>query len=516
MSSLPPPVNEHSRVAILGAGFGGLGMAIRLLETGRNDFTIFEKAAGVGGTWRENTYPGCACDIASHLYSFSFEQDSGWSRTYAQQPEILRYLERVAAKHNLSDRIRFHTEIVRLDWDDGCRHWRLTAADGRRFTADVVVAGVGGLHVPRVPEIPGLESFVGPAFHSARWRHDVDLADKLVAVIGTGASAIQIIPAIAPQVARLLVFQRTPPWVLPRHDRPVSRRARWAFDHVPGMQRLWRTLLYIESETIAIGFTLWPWLLGSWQRESLALLARHIKDPALRAALTPQYTMGCKRVLLSDDYYPALARDNVEVTTAKITAIRPHSIVTADGVERPVDVLVLATGFRTFNPATEIDIRGRGGRRLADGWAAGPEAYNGLMVAGYPNLFLLMGPNSGLGHNSIVFMLEAQVRYVLSCLELLETGQFPEIDVRPDVQQSFNEWVQRRFVRTVWGSTAGSASTVWSWRRPCSTWYRDPSGRLSALWPGFSASYWWRLRRAEPRDFSVASTTSPATADSPH
>jgi cation diffusion facilitator CzcD-associated flavoprotein CzcO len=491
-----PPESEHTRVAILGAGFGGMGMAIRLLESGRHDFTIFEKAGGVGGTWRENTYPGCACDIPSHLYSFSFEQDSGWSRTYAPQPEILEYLRRVATRHGLTERIRFHTEIVQLDWDHDRRLWRLTAADGRTFTADVVVAGVGGLHVPRVPEISGLETFAGPAFHSARWRHDVDLAGKRVAVIGTGASAIQIIPAIAPQVARLLVFQRTPPWVLPRHDRLVSRPARWAFEHVPGAQRLWRAMLYMESESIAIGFTLWPWLLGSWQRQSLALLARHIREPALRAALTPHYAMGCKRVLLSDDYYPTLARDNVEVSTETIAAIRPNSIVTADGVERPVDVIVLATGFRTFNPATEIDIRGRDGRRLADDWAAGPEAYNGLMVAGYPNLFLLMGPNSGLGHNSIVFMLEAQVRYVLSCLELVEQGRLPFIDVRPAVQRSFNEWIQRRFLRTVWVSTAAS------WRRPCTTWYRDPAGRLSALWPGFSASYWWRLRRADLRDFA--------------
>ncbi len=507
MASLLPSATDHTRVAILGAGFGGLGMAIQLLETGRSEFTIFEKAAGVGGTWRENTYPGCACDIASHLYSFSFEQDSGWSRTYAPQPEILRYLERVTAKHSLTDRIRFNTEIMRLDWDNAERRWQLTATDGRTFTADIIVAGVGGLHVPRIPELPGLETFAGPAFHSARWRHDVDFAGKRVAVIGTGASAIQIIPAIAPQVKRLLVCQRTPPWVLPRHDRKVSRWARWAFDHVPGMQRLWRTLLYMESETIAIGFTLWPWLLGSWQRESLAHLARHIKDPALRAAVTPQYTMGCKRVLLSDDYYPALARDNVDVTTEKIIAIRPQGIVTADCVERPADVLVLATGFRTFNPATEIDIRGRGGRRLADDWATGPEAYNGLMVAGYPNLFLLMGPNSGLGHNSIVFMLEAQVRYVSSCLDLLEAGRLPEIDVRPDVQHQFNKWIQRRFLRTVWGSTAGAGSTASSWRRPCTTWYRDPAGRLSALWPGFSASYWWRLRRADLRDFVGGAAT---------
>lgn len=500
MTMSPPQHPEHSRLAILGAGFGGLGMAIRLLETGRHDFTIFEKAGGFGGTWRDNTYPGCACDIASHLYSFSFEQDPGWSRTYAPQPEILRYLERTAAKHRLDERVRFNTEIVRLDWDDARRRWTLTAADGGTFSADVVVAGVGGLHVPRVPAIPGLERFSGAAFHSARWRHDVDLAGKRVAVIGTGASAIQIIPAIAPAVAKLLVFQRTPPWVLPRHDRPVSRRAQWAFEKIPGAQRLWRALLYMDSEAIALGFTVWPWLLGSWQRQSLALLARHIQDPGLREALTPRYTMGCKRVLLSDDYYPALVRDNVEVSTARIHEIREHAIVTADGVERPVDVIVLATGFRAFNPATEIDIRGRGGRRLADDWVDGPEAYNGLLVAGYPNLLLLMGPNSGLGHNSIVFMLEAQMRYVLSCLGLLESGRLPVIEVRTEVQRAFNETLRRRFRRTVWDAAGAGA------RQPCTTWYRDARGRLSALWPGFSASYWWRLRRADPRDFTGGST----------
>ena len=281
-------------------------------------------------------------------------------------------------------------------------------------------------------------------------------------------------------------------------------------EKIPGAQRLWRALLYLESEAIALGFTVWPWLLGHWQRQSLSLLARHVRDPALREALTPSYTMGCKRVLLSDDYYPALVRDNVEVSTAPIHEIREHAIATADGVERPVDVIVLATGFRTFNPATEIDIRGHGGRRLADDWAAGPEAYNGLLVAGYPNLFMLMGPNSGLGHNSIVFMLEAQVRYVLACLGLLESGRLPVVEVREEVQRAFNETLRRRFHRTVW-EAAGTGA-----RRPCSTWYRDPAGRLSALWPGFSASYWWRLRRAHPRDFVAASTAASRTMGDSH
>lgn len=482
-------------IVIVGAGFGGLAMAIRLLATGRSDFLILEKAAGLGGTWHDNTYPGCACDVPSHLYSLSFEQHPRWTRHYASQPEILAYLEDVANRHRLHERIRFNTELKSLTWDEAAGRWHLELAGGETLTAGVVMLAVGGLHIPRIPEIPGLGRFTGPAFHSARWRHDVDLTGKRVAVIGSGASAVQIVPAIAPKVARLDVFQRTPPWVLPRNDAPIPASLQTAFAVVPGLQRLWRWVLYLRQESIAIAYTQNPKLLGHWQTQTMRMIQEAIADHETRDQLWPRYALGCKRALLSDDYYPTLARENVELVTERITEIREQTIVTADGRQREVDAIVLATGFRTFNPATEIAITGREGRSLADDWRDGPQAYNGVLVAGYPNLFTLVGPNSGLGHNSIVFMIEAQVRYILSCLDLLARGRLEAIEVRDDIQQAFNEQIEERFQQTVWVSDGTP------WRKPCSSWYKTATGRLTALWPGFSASYWWRLRRADPRDF---------------
>lgn len=482
-------------IVIVGAGFGGLAMAIRLLATGRSDFLILEKAAGLGGTWHDNTYPGCACDVPSHLYSLSFEQHPRWTRHYASQPEILAYLEDVAKRHRLHERIRFNSELKSLTWDDAAGRWHLEVADGETLTAGVVILAVGGLHIPRTPPIPGLERFAGPAFHSARWRHDVDLTGKRVAVIGSGASAVQIVPAIAGSVESLTVFQRTPPWVLPRNDAPIPHAIQKAFTRVPGLQRLWRWVLYLRQESIAIAYTQNPKLLGHWQTQTMRLIQEAIADHETRDQLWPHYPLGCKRALLSDDYYPALARENVELVTEPITEIREQGVVTADGRLHEVDAIVLATGFRTFNPATEIAITGRSGRSLADDWRDGPQGYNGVLVAGYPNLFTLMGPNSGLGHNSIVFMIEAQVRYILSCLDLLARGRLQAIEVRDDIQQAFNEQIEERFQQTVWVSDGTP------WRKPCSSWYKTATGRLTALWPGFSASYWWRLRRADPRDF---------------
>lgn len=499
---------QNVPIVIVGAGFGGLAMAIRLLAMGRKDFLILEKASGFGGTWHDNTYPGCACDIPSHLYSFSFEQHPGWTRHYASQPEILAYLEDVAKRHRLDEKTRFNTTVISLVWDEGCG-WQITTAEGETFSAPVVVLGVGGLHIPRYPDIPGLTKFAGPAFHSARWRHDVDLAGKRVAVVGSGASAVQIVPAIAPQVARLSVFQRTPPWILPRNDQPIPAIVRRAFASLPWLQRLWRWVIYLRQESIAFAYTRNPKLLGHWQKQTMRLIQGVFSDHRLRDELWPRYPLGCKRALLSDDYYPALARDNVELVTEPIQEIRTEGLVTADGREHDVDVLVLATGFRTFNPADEIEIMGRQGRRLADDWRKGPQAYNGVLVAGYPNLFMLMGPNSGLGHNSIVFMLEAQVRYILSALKLLSRGTCPQIEVRDDIQQSFNQAIDERFRQTVWVSDGSP------WRKPCESWYKTATGRLSALWPGFSASYWWRLRRADPRDFVPAEQVAAEAASRP-
>jgi cation diffusion facilitator CzcD-associated flavoprotein CzcO len=497
-------------VAILGAGFAGICMAIKLLEAGSEDFAIFEKASALGGTWRDNTYPGCGCDVPSHLYSYSFAQNPHWSRAYARQPEILAYLQRVAATHDVVRRIRFDTPIDALVWDEATRRWRLTARDGRTFTARVVVSAVGALHVPKSPNLPGSDSFEGIAFHSARWRHDVDLAGRNVAVIGSGASAIQFIPEIASGIGRLTVFQRSPPWVLPRRDRRISGLVRGIFARVPGALRLWRAIQYWRAESVALGLAYKPKLMGRGQKRSATFKEQEIADPSLRLKLNPFYTLGCKRALLSDDFYATMTRPHVELVTEPIREVRPRAIVTADGREHPCDVIIHATGFEPFNPAAGMTVRGRGGRRLADDWHNGPQAFRGVAVAGYPNYFLLMGPNSGLGHNSIVFMIEAQVRYVMQCLQWLDEGRLAEVEVREDVQREYNKRLQSRFARTVWRDTPGSA-----WQLPCTSWYARPGGRNVALWPGFSAGYWLAMRRADighyvPTVVTAAGDTTPA------
>lgn len=495
-SAHPPPGEPDIGVAIIGAGFAGICMAIKLKEQGRGDFRIFEKAPSLGGTWRDNTYPGCACDVPSHLYSYSFEQNPDWSRTYASQPEILAYLRRVAAKHAIDRQISFETPIETIVWDESSRRWRLTAHDGRRFTARVVVSAVGALHVPKRPDLPGLDAFEGPVFHSAQWRHDLDLAGKQVAVIGTGASAVQFIPEIAPVVGGLTVFQRSPPWVLPRADRRISAAMRMMLALVPGLLGLWRAVQYWRAELVALGLAYKPKLMGRGQKRSARFKEREIQDPALRLKLNPFYTMGCKRVLLSDDFYATMTLPNVALVTQAIREVRPRSIVTADGGEHACDVIIHATGFAAFNPAAGVTIRGRGGRLLADDWREGPQAFRGVAVAGYPNYFMLMGPNSGLGHNSIVFMIEAQVRYVMQCLRWIDSGRLDQVEVRDDVQQRYNEGLQKRFERTVWRDRPGSA-----WQLPCMSWYVDARGRNTALWPGLSVGYWMTTRRADIADY---------------
>ncbi len=489
--------NADLGVAILGAGFGGICMAIKLLGRGRTDFAILEKASGLGGTWRDNTYPGCGCDVPAHLYSYSFAQHPHWSRVYAKQPEILAYIEQVAAKYDIERRIAYDTEVTDLTWDEMAGRWRLMTADGRRFTARVVVSAVGSLHFPKTPAIPGLQSFTGPAFHSARWRHDIDLRDKQVAVIGTGASAIQIIPEIVPIVSRLTVYQRSPPWVLPRRDRAVSPTMKWAYAHVPGLLRLVRAWQYWTAETTAMGLVYKPKLMGIGQKASAAYKEREIADPTLRLKLNPFYTLGCKRILLSDDFYSTMTRPNVELVTDAIREVRPGGIVAADGIERPCDAIVFATGFDAFNAIAAMPIQGRGGRTLAADWADGPEAYRGVVVSGYPNLFLLMGPNSGLGHNSIVFMIEAQVHYIMKCLRWLERGRLATIDVRREVQDEWNEKIAQRFRRTVWQNEYRGSP----WQLPCTSWYVNSRGRNTTLWPGFSAAYWLAMRRPRLADY---------------
>ena len=484
-------------VAILGAGFGGIAMAITLAERGRDDFLILEKAAELGGTWRDNTYPGCGCDVPAHLYSYSFAQNPHWTRTYARQPEILAYLRQVAAERGIVRKIAFDSGVTEMSWDEGAGRWRLVTADGLRFTARAVVSAVGGLHVPKLPSLPGLERFGGPAFHTARWRHDIDLAGKRVAVIGTGASAIQLIPEIAPQVASLTVYQRSPPWVLPRRDAAVSPAARWAYAHVPGLLRLVRAWHYWRAEALALGLVYKPKLMGMGQKASAAYKEREIADPDLRLKLNPFYTLGCKRMLISDDFYATMTRPHVELVTDAIREVRPGGVVAADGRERACDVLVFATGFDAFNATAELTIRGRGGRTLAADWADGPAGYLGVAVSGYPNLFTIMGPNSGLGHNSIIFMIEAQVRYIAQCLDWLEGGRLSAVEVRVEVQQAWNDDLQRRFKRTVWQDKPGGSP----WQLPCTSWYVNARGRNTTLWPGLSAGYWLLTRRPRLGDY---------------
>jgi cation diffusion facilitator CzcD-associated flavoprotein CzcO len=480
------------RVAILGAGLSGLCMAIRLEQTGVASFTIFEKGEGVGGTWRDNGYPGAGCDVPSHLYSFSFLPSPDWSRHYAEQPEILRYLEHCVDRFGLRDRIRFGTEIIAARFDDDALAWRLEARDGRVFTADVLVAGLGQLNRPSTPRIAGLDAFAGRVFHSARWDHSRDLAGRHVAVVGTGASAVQFVPRIAPRVGRLSVFQRSPNWILPRNDAAYSERAKRAFRRVPALQRLHRAAIYLGSEARFLGLEgRGQHVVGPiMQRLALRHLEAQILDPVLRSKLVPSYPIGCKRVLVSDDYYPALARPNVELITASIESITHDAVVTTGGTRWPVDTIVLGTGFESRDFLAPLEIVGTGGQRIADAWRDGAEAYLGMTVAGFPNLFILYGPNTNLGHNSIVFMVECQVGYILRCIAQLRTRAPGRVsmEVRRDVMDAYNRDVQTRMRSTVW--EAG-----------CDSWYKTASGKVTNNWPRFTFQYLLATRTARGDDF---------------
>ncbi|HUJ04776.1 MAG TPA: NAD(P)/FAD-dependent oxidoreductase [Streptosporangiaceae bacterium] len=474
-------------IVIVGAGFAGIGMAIALDRAGRHDYVILEKAAEIGGTWRENTYPGCACDIRSLLYSFSFEPKRDWSRQFPMQPEILEYLRHCVDRYGLADRIEFGAEATSMAYDEAAGRWTVRLADGRSLDCRALVTAMGPLHQPNIPAIPGDESFAGPRFHSAQWDHGVDLAGKRVSVIGTGASAIQIVPQVAKVAGHVTVFQRTPPWVLPKPDRPITGRLHRLFRTVPGFQRAYRWLIYWEAEATIVTFTR-PRLAGLGERMGRAFIARQIPDPALRAKVTPNYRMGCKRVLLANDYYPALTRANVDLVTEGVTGITPDGVVAADGGKYPADVIVYSTGFHVTDAFAHADITGAGGRRIADVWRDGPEAYLGATVAGFPNLFVLLGPNTGLGHNSMIFMIESEVHYVTRCLDLIDARG--PLAVSGQAQLRYNADLQRRLAGSVWN--AGG----------CASWYLDANGVNRAIWPGSTVRYWWLTRRLRARDYA--------------
>lgn len=494
MNGSPPPSRTSSsgplETIIVGTGFSGLGMAIQLKKAGRDDFVILEKADGIGGTWRENRYPGCACDVPSHLYSFSFEPHPGWSRMFAPQGEILAYLEHCATHYGLRPHIRFGSEVVGAKLDEATGLWHVSLASGETLTARHLVLGVGALHRPSYPHIEGIDRFAGKAFHSAEWDHDYDLRGKRVAVIGTGASAIQFVPKIAPEVEQLHLFQRTPPWVLPKPDRPMATWERRMFGSLPMSQRLYRYAIYWLMEMRAFGFTIDPRVMQLVAALGRRHIHKQIRDPSLRELVTPSYTPGCKRILMADDYYPTLERPNVEVIGEPISHVTEGSIVSRDGVERPVDAIIYGTGFRVTELLTHMRVEGRGGVDINDAWKSGVEAYLGTTVSGFPNLYLLMGPNTGLGHNSMVFMIESQIDYVLGCMRNLDRAKARFADVKPQVQKAFNERLRARLERTVWASG-------------CHSWYLDDAGQNSTTWPGFTLEFWLRTRRAKIDDYQL-------------
>ena len=471
----------HTRVAIIGSGFGGLGLAIRLERAGDDDFVVLERARDVGGTWRDNTYPGCTCDVPSHLYSFSFAPNPGWSHSFSRQPEIQAYLRRCAEAEGVLPHLRFGREVRGAAWDEGAQRWTVETSEGT-LTASVLVMASGALSDPVIPGLPGLDRFRGVSFHSSRWDHGYDLAGKRVAVIGTGASAIQLVPAIQPVVGRMHVFQRTPPWILPRRDRRMSAAEKALYRRLPFVQRAARAAIYAGRELFVFGFRS-PDRMRLAQRIARRHLKKSVPDPALRRKLTPSWTLGCKRVLLSNDYLPALTRPNVEVVTEGIAEVRESSIVTADGTEREVDAIIFGTGFRATDPLLAPHVRGRGGRTLAEAWSGSPRAHLGTSVAGFPNFFILLGPNTGLGHTSVVYMIEAQIEHVLSALRHMRSHGVGALEPKPEAQAAFVAGVDARMEGTVW--TSGG----------CASWYLDATGRNSTLWPDFT----WRFRRRAAR-----------------
>ena len=484
-------MTSHVDVLLIGSGFSGIGMGVQLKRAGFDSFLILERGPDVGGTWRINTYPGCACDVPSHLYSFSYEKNPAWSRMYPTQVEIWDYLKGVTAKHGLLPNIRFDSEVREAVFEEGAGRWRVTTQNGDVYSARIVTSCMGGLSRPQLPRVPGIERFTGPAFHSSLWDHSAELDGKRVGVIGTGASAIQFVPQIVPRVAKLHLFQRTPPWILPKPDRPIHGWERAFFRWLPGYMWAFRNWLYWRQEVFGIGYTLKPQYLKLAERVALNYLRQTVPDPELRAKLTPNYRIGCKRVLLTNDYLQSLSQPNVEVVTDGVAEVRERSVVTADGDEREVDAIVYGTGFRTLDFTSPVRFVGAKGVELNDAWKTRPQAYLGVATAGFPNLFFITGPNSRVANNSIVFMIEAQIRYVINCLRHLRASGAATMEVRPQAQEKFNAGLVTRASRTVFATG-------------CNSWYLDEKGESPVLWPGFSSEYWWKARRVALGDFVVA------------
>ncbi len=487
-------MKQHFEVAIVGAGFGGLASARRLLDEGIRDIVIFEKAGEVGGTWRDNTYPGCACDVPSNLYSFSFAPNKDWSRVFSPQPEIYSYLVRCSERFGLRSYIRFNTTIRRTRFDESRGFWLLTDHDGLEYTARVIVLATGPLSRPSFPMVPGMNNFQGKVFHSARWDGSYDLRGKRVAVIGTGASAIQVVPAIVDQVAQLTVFQRSAPWVLPKQDRPFHPLETFLFRYLPFFQKYRRAKTYILLETLVA-----PVSHGNEQanraaeKRGLDFIQAQVKNPDLRRKITPNYKIGCKRILLSNDYYRALDREHVRLIPSPVQGMDTDHVVAANGESARVDAVIFCTGFHVsdIHKVLGIDIQGTEGRVLAEDWARdGMKAYFGATVSGYPNLFFILGPNSGLSHNSMVHMIESQANYLADfCKKLKRTGEGVSLMLKPEVQERFNREIEERMSGTAW-ATGG-----------CTSWYLGGDNKIRTLWPGSTMEFRRRTRSVNPGDY---------------
>lgn len=472
---------------IVGTGFAGLAMAIKLKEMGRHNVALIERAKEVGGTWRDNEYPGAACDVPSHLYSLSFAPKHNWTRKYPSQPELYSYLKEVAANYELYPHIHFDETLAEARFVPQQQLWRVRT--GRNvYWAQHLVMGNGGLAEPKLPNIPGAEMFAGKTFHSAQWDHSYSLKGKRVAVIGTGASAIQIVPELVQEVGELSVFQRTPNWLIPRFNRPYSGLEKQLFKRVPGLRKLHRTSIYWGHEARVMGMVIHPMLMKAFQQIALLHLRRKVKSLALRQQVTPDYLIGCRRILISNDWYPALQQPHCELVTSGITAIDAAGIHTVDGGYKEVDAIVYCTGFyATENPIASRVI-GPDGQTLAEAWESGEEAYLGTTVAGFPNLSLIIGPNTGLGHTSMIFMIEAQVNYIAKMLQYAQQAQAHTMEVKASVQAQYNGMLQKRLQHSVWATG-------------CDSWYQHKNGKITALWPGFTFEFWLRTQRFNPADY---------------
>jgi cation diffusion facilitator CzcD-associated flavoprotein CzcO len=478
---------QSAQIAIIGSGFGGIGTAIRLKQEGIEDFVIFERADDVGGVWRDNTYPGCACDVQSHLYSLSFVPNPDWTHSFSPQAEIWDYLRGCARDYEVLPHIRFNHPVNEAVWEHDRQRWRIETSNGT-FLASVLISAAGSFSEPKLPELAGLEKFKGKVFHSSRWNHEFELRQSRIAVIGTGASAIQFVPAIQPQVEKLYVFQRTAPWIVKRHDRPFGNFERKLFRRLPLLQRAARAGIYSFRELLGFAFR-HPWAMKLLQPLARRHLKRSVADPVLRAKLTPNYLMGCKRVLISNDYLPALAQPNVELVTDGIAEVREHCVVSKDGVERVVDAIIFGTGFHVSDFPFAGRVRGKDGRTLSEVWGGSPKALAGTTVAGFPNLFLIPGPNTGLGHSSVVYMLEAQIEHVLSAVLYMRRNGVAAIEARPEAQAAYVADVDKSMHGTVW--TSGG----------CLSWYLDATGRNSTLWPTPSWKFRRRVARFSPGEY---------------